>query len=261
MKYIFKNLSEIKNKLAKRHLALLLDFDLTLSPLARDPRHAYLPKAAKNKIGKVVQHIPVVIITGRALGEIKKKANIKKVFYIGSHGLEYNLNGKQEAIAVPNTMLQALKKAQKKFLKISKKYPNIILETKKYSVALGYRMVRPSQIRPLEFSFRKMAVKIKKEGLLSARLDKKTFELRPKVKIDKGVASLFALKTIQNKFHKRFLPIYIGDSQTDEDAFKVLDKRGITVRVGRNKKSAAKWYLKNQKEVNRFLEWLANLLS
>ena len=94
------------------------------------------------------------------------------------------------------------------------------------------------------------------DGLLEARLEKKTFEIRPKMKLNKGTACLLALKTIQNKLGRKMVPIYIGDGQTDEDAFSVLQKSGITIRVCKNNKSSAKWYLHNQSEVNSFLEWL-----
>lgn len=54
------------------------------------------------------------------------------------------------------------------------------------------------------------------------------------------------------------IPVYIGDDKTDEDAFKSLTNC-ITVKVGKSRKSLAKYYLKNTDEVIQFLEWLNNL--
>jgi trehalose 6-phosphate phosphatase len=85
-----------------------------------------------------------------------------------------------------------------------------------------------------------------------------TFELRPEINWNKGDSALFADKHLNEKIGKNFIPIYLGDSDTDEDAFKAL-KDGITIRVGKFEKSAAKWYLKNQKEVEPFLKWLLGL--
>ena len=89
----------------------------------------------------------------------------------------------------------------------------------------------------------------------------KTLELRPKINWDKGDGVLFAEDYFNKKTRKKFVPIYIGDSLTDEDAFAALQKKGITIRVGKNEKSSAKWYLRNQKEVGPFLKWLLSLKS
>jgi trehalose-6-phosphatase len=48
---------------------------------------------------------------------------------------------------------------------------------------------------------------------------------------------------------------------TDETAFKTLNDDGITIRVGRSKKTAAKYYLKGQWEVARFLKHIHNLIE
>jgi trehalose-phosphatase len=49
-------------------------------------------------------------------------------------------------------------------------------------------------------------------------------------------------------------PIYLGDDQTDEDAFQVMKKQGISVYVGpRTSPSEADFFLKNPEEVQEFL--------
>jgi trehalose-6-phosphatase len=50
------------------------------------------------------------------------------------------------------------------------------------------------------------------------------------------------------------VPIYIGDDQTDETAFKALNGSGVTIRVGKSKKTAANYYLKGHWEVLRLLK-------
>src|SRR3989304_3256421 len=50
------------------------------------------------------------------------------------------------------------------------------------------------------------------------------------------------------------LPIYVGDDQTDETAFKSLRKKGITIRVGKSKKTFADYYLKGYWEISRLLQ-------
>ena len=54
------------------------------------------------------------------------------------------------------------------------------------------------------------------------------------------------------------LTVFIGDDQTDEDAFGVLED-GINVRVGFFPATQAKYYVEDSAEVVRFLHWLGGL--
>ena len=132
MKYIFKDLEKIKQKIKKLNFILLLDFDLTLSPLAKNPNHAFLPKSTKEKLKEIISRVPVVIITGRKLGDIKKKVNIKDMLYVGNHGLEHNLN-KKNKIFIPIPVKRALSEAKKELKQKCKVYPKIVFEDKKYA--------------------------------------------------------------------------------------------------------------------------------
>lgn len=55
-------------------------------------------------------------------------------------------------------------------------------------------------------------------------------------------------------FGKRKTPVYVGDDTTDEDAFKAIKGRGVSICVGGNPE--ADYYLKSQGEVKKFLEWI-----
>jgi len=257
MKYVFKDLSNIKNKIKKSGFALLLDFDLTLSPLAKNPNHAFLPETTKDYLKKIATRAPVAIITGRELSDIKKKVNIKEILYVGNHGLEHDLD-KKHKIALDFPFQTALLKAKKELKEKCKAYSGIIFEDKKYVFALGYRLVKKNDVHSLLSILKKFQKDIKQDNLLEARLEKKTFELRPKTGINKGTACRLVLRVMRNKSHKKIMPVYLGDGKTDEDAFLALRGKGITIRVGKNKNSVAGWYVRNQKEVNLFLKWLCN---
>jgi trehalose-phosphatase len=57
-------------------------------------------------------------------------------------------------------------------------------------------------------------------------------------------------------------PIYIGDDSTDEDAFRVLEQRGIGILVSEQPGStAARYSLRDPAEVERFLRALAATLT
>ena len=60
---------------------------------------------------------------------------------------------------------------------------------------------------------------------------------------------------------KNILPVYIGDDSTDEDAFKALKNKGLTIFVGESSDSKAGYYLKNTEEVVKFLRLISDLKS
>ena len=68
----------------------------------------------------------------------------------------------------------------------------------------------------------------------------------------KAVERLTELLAIKTKL----IRIYIGDDQTDEDAFSVLGKDDISIRVGLKKGSRAQYYCRGSGEVVTFLKML-----
>jgi len=254
MKYVFKDLANIKKKLKKSNFALLLDFDLTLSPLAKNPANAILPDDTRILLKKLSNYIYIAIITGRTINDIKKRIKLNDLSFIGNHGLEYEVKGTTKNTSLSALSKQGLKDTKKKFLNIKRKYTGIFVEDKKLTLALHYRLLSPQDKFAFLADVKKIKTELEKYGL-SGIFYKKTLEVRPEAKKDKGTASLFILK----KFGNPKQVIYIGDGKTDEDAFRVLP-HGVTIRVGKSKRSFAKYHVNNIKEVKKFLVWLLSLV-
>jgi len=64
-------------------------------------------------------------------------------------------------------------------------------------------------------------------------------EVRPALHWNKGNAVLW----IWRRLAPKYVPFYIGDDVTDEDAFSALRPYGITVRIGRKTGSHAQYYI------------------
>jgi trehalose-phosphatase len=80
---------------------------------------------------------------------------------------------------------------------------------------------------------------------------KMVLEVRPNVDFHKGEAVREILETFPSKGR---LPIYLGDDQTDEDAFRVLKGKGISVFIGpAGLPSEADFFLRDPDEVHEFL--------
>lgn len=53
--------------------------------------------------------------------------------------------------------------------------------------------------------------------------------------------------------------LYVGDDETDEDVFTLRDAHILTVRVGKKKGSAARYFLKRQEEITEVLRLLVEV--
>jgi len=257
MKKLFDNISEIKMRIEKKGGAvLLLDFDGVLSAIAKTPDEAFISNENIELVKKCVELFPVAVITGRTLEDIKKKMDIKDLFYIASHGLEWEEEGKYHVKPIPKETIAAINSAKERIRPLVSRYPGMILEDKSFMFALHYRIMKPELIDAFIKEATSILEPIVEQNNLRLDHNMKTFELRPDINWDKGDSAIFAEKYFNKKVGGKFIPIYIGDSLTDEDAFKAIREHGITIRIGENKESAAEWYMEDQREVALFLKWL-----
>ena len=88
---LFDHLSNIESRLrASRGVLLFLDFDGTLTPIVEIPYQAVLHPATRLLLERLSQNAPrsVIIVSGRALGDIRERVGLANLTYAGNHGLE-----------------------------------------------------------------------------------------------------------------------------------------------------------------------------
>jgi len=71
-------------------LALLLDYDGTLSPIAPTPALATIPTETKKILERLSNHpdVFIAVISGRSVTDVKGMVGIEGITYAGNHGLE-----------------------------------------------------------------------------------------------------------------------------------------------------------------------------
>lgn len=260
MKYIFADYAAVEKKLKGRNIFLLLDFDGTLSPIARTPQEARLGAAERRFLAELSRdrRFKLAIISGRELLDIRRKVKIKNIVYAANHGLEMRGPGIKFKSPEALNFKRLIKKIEYNLKKRLARLPGILLEGKGLGLALHYRQSRPSDLPGIK----KIFTYIVRPYAASARVrvisGKKVLEIRPALDWDKGKAARLIISTWKKPLgRKPFIAVYIGDDTTDEDAFKALGKEGLTVVVGK-KRSRARYYLKDTKETFAFLKkiWL-----
>jgi trehalose-phosphatase len=255
--YFFDCLPEIDEKLRKaQKFILMFDFDGTLSQIAKTPKKAYLKESTKSLLKKLGEHFYVAVISGRALFDIKSKVGISNLIYAGNHGLQWQIGEKIKTIKFDAKIRKRLLLIKKTFKKLLSSYPGAFVEDKYFTLSVHYRLLDKKICSRFIKDAAKIISPIKKNNTFLVVRAKKTIEIRPKINWDKGSFAGFLVKQLEKKNNCSFLPIYVGDDVTDEDAFTALKKNGITVRVGKRAKSSAQYYIKSQKQVDKFFAWL-----
>lgn len=251
--------SRLQNKI-KTHLkiALFLDFDGTLVPIQKDPAQCFLPENIKEQLRSLTRsgHCYLSVLSGRSLSDIKKRVSIRRIYYGGNHGLD--ISGPNIKYTHPKVILAKpiMDIAKRNLRKEIDDIDGAWLEDKKYTLSLHFRSVKKEDIFSVKRIFYKTVSELSDQKPLAVVKGKKVLELVPNVSWDKGSAALWILKELKVKC----LPIYIGDDQTDENAFKALHKKGTNIRVGKSKKTLADYYLKGYWEISRLLQQIQKFL-
>ncbi|UCD55726.1 MAG: trehalose-phosphatase [Candidatus Omnitrophota bacterium] len=251
---IFRRIEkDIKERIKRaKKIIFFLDYDGTLVPIKKKPAFAGLGKDTRALLSKLAGStcFSVFIISGRSLRDIKKLIGVKRLYYVGNHGIELEgprlkyINRSAKALRI---FIQRAYRALKKKLKIK----GVILENKAYTLSLHYRLVNPDKVPALKKLFKNTIKGLLRQRKIKVTEGKKVLEVRPNTKWNKGKIVNWILKKAKTR---NVLPIYIGDDKTDEDAFKALGKRGISILVSKNRrKTFAQYRLNSPKEVIRFL--------
>lgn len=257
MRYLFDARDELEKRLRKKDLFIFLDYDGTLVPIKESPapEKSLLPEGVKKVLARLKDNGNyVAIVSGRSLKDLKKMAGIEGLIYSGNHGLE--LEGPKISFVNPisakaRTLIRELKY---RLIDELSGIKGAFIEDKGLTLSLHYRLVKGCDIPGLVTLFNSVVRRHVNDGRIRIGKGKKIFEIRPPVKWDKGKMVLWLLARYRFAAgEKEIFPVYIGDDTTDEDGFKVLRNRGLTVFVGKPKRSFAEYYLKDTKEVHRFL--------
>ena len=234
-----------------RRFAIFLDYDGTLTPIVETPDRALLSHDARRLIAELAEVCPVAIVSGRDLRDIRKLVGIDSLIYAGSHGFEITgpggLQVEHEAAGAYLPSLDAAERALKDGLRGMR---GCLVERKRFSIAVHYRLVADEEVSAVEKAVNEAA-----DGHQGLRktYGKKVFELQPALEWNKGEAVLFLLSELRLD-GKDVLPLFIGDDVTDEDAFRALRRRGISVvvrdQVG---PTEARYTLRSPDEVRDFL--------
>ena len=258
MRYLFKDWDKVSSEIQKSpRVFLFFDYDGTLTPIVSRPCQAKFPRTAKTLIKKLQKNpkFTIAIISGRSLKDVKRMVGIKNLIYAGNHGLEIERCSSRVSRPMGDSTRPLIKKIGLCLRENLKHIKGARVEDKTYTLSVHFRLVEPEK----RILVKKILRRVTRPYVLSKRIKlysgKMVLEVRPGVEWDKGKAVLYLLSK-----KKKTLPLYIGDDITDIDAFRAIKPKGISIFVGSPETgSDARYFLKNAKDVEKFIEKLLAL--
>jgi len=243
--------------IAEWSLVIFLDFDGTLTPIVDRPDQAVLSESTRRILRTLRAKVPVAVLSGRELQDVRKRVAVDGIVYAGSHGFDiagpHNIQ-RQEA----TQFFPALDRAEKELREKLGDIAGALVERKRFSIAAHYRQVNGNDFPKLKDAVTDIT---KRHQQLRKMDGKKVYELLPCIDWDKGRAVSWLLPILAPK-RGNIRAIYIGDDRTDEDAFRILEQQGIGILVSEESRpTAAQYSLKDPAEVERFLSLLVSILN
>lgn len=246
----------VRSRLSGQTPVVFLDYDGTLTPIVEDPAKAVLSSDMREALSRLSERSTVAIVSGRDVDTLRDLIGLDTLYYAGSHGFEIaGPEGWDQKLEKGVEFLPEIDAAQGELRDGLADIPGHAVERKRFSIAVHYRRAADEDVAKIEKVVDKV---LSRHGGLRKAESKKVFRLQPNIDWSKGHAVLWLLEKLDLD-HDGALPIYVGDDLTDEDAFRALAGRGLTLAVcgSDDRPTAADYSLSDPDAVKRFLEFLA----
>ncbi|KAI5074803.1 hypothetical protein GOP47_0010764 [Adiantum capillus-veneris] len=270
-----ENFEKLIEAASGKRIFVFLDYDGTLSPIVENPECAFMPDEMRTVVKEIATLFPTAIITGRSREKVYEFVQLPELYYAGSHGMDImgpaegcngckaqgiralNEEGNEVVLFQPASefttiMNEIFKLLEEKASKVS----GAKVEHNKFCVSVHFRRVKEEDWLPLAEQVQHV---LRSYPNLCLTQGRKVLEVRPLIMWNKGKALDFLLKTLGFGSRSDVFPIYIGDDQTDEDAFKTVVRRkhGLAILVSNVvKETNATSSLQDPNEVLEFLQLL-----
>jgi trehalose 6-phosphate phosphatase len=240
MQYLLSQASRsILKSLAQERTLYAFDFDGTLSPIAKHPGMAGMREKTRILLSRLAAQYPCVIVSGRARADLLGKlGSVQVTRAIGNHGAETEAAERTPRRRAPQS---------KRSLELElASLPGVWVEDKGLSLTLHYRQSQKAEAR---------------RRILAATRDLKqvrVFGGKQVVNVVPDKAPTRSSAGRRTRSPECNWVLYVGDDENDEDAF-ALEGNIVPVRIGRKRRSCARYYLRTQAEIDELLELLVLL--
>ena len=249
----------------RRPLGLVSDMDGTLSLIAPTPDAATVTPRARALLAALAERLALVaLVSGRAAADLRARAGLASLVYVGNHGVERweneQVRVRPEAARYQPALVAALAELQPQLL------PGMLLEDKGVTASLHYRQAADPDA--VHRAMKPVVDRVSAAHGLRASEGRMIFEIRPPVEIDKGTA----FRELVAEYGLA-AAVFLGDDTTDADALRAaraLRASGdcYAVAVGVDApgtpdvvRASSDFLVPGVEGVEDFLAWLLDALS
>jgi trehalose 6-phosphate phosphatase len=232
--------SDVLARFAWSNVLLAFDYDGTLAPIVADPSRAVMRATTRDLLDRVCEHYPVIVISGRAQADVRALlGDVAVRDVVGNHGIEPWTGTPRLAEEVQRWVPRLAERLAG--------WKGVHIEDKVYSLAIHYRQSREK--RRARAAIQDATRELGDVRIIGGKL---VVNVLPRDAPHKGIAL-----EREREGWGCDTAIYVGDDDTDEDVF-ALDQPGrlLSVRVGMKRTSAAHYFVRDQKAIDRLLRAL-----
>lgn len=233
----------------RRRPLLAFDFDGTLAPIVARPGDARLSKGVSTRLAALAAQLPVAIVTGRRIDDVRGRLGFEPHFIVGNHGAEEDSSGAADEPFEALSRLQVRLLDQVPALTAA----GVTVEDKGHSLALHYRLSRA----------REKALQLITELLAGHDQSLKVFGGKLVVNVVRQSApdKAEAVRALLLRSGAA-CAIFAGDDVNDEPVFAAASEDWLTIRVGRDDpQSKAQFFLDSPGEMAMLFDRMVSLVA
>lgn len=223
------------------------DFDGTLAPICPLPDQVRMAPAIAGAFTALSARLPVALITGRSIADVTPRLEGSPRWVVGNHGVEGMPGVDQDMLARHRATSRAW---QDQLAAAGPLDEGTFVEDKTYTLCLHYRLA-PDQEAARARLLERIARLEPQPHIVTGKC---VLNLLPQGSADKFIA----LERLAAAYGNG-RAFFIGDDDTDESVFRRAPANWVTVRVGADKPSAARFVVPDQLAVQDVLELLLAL--
>jgi trehalose 6-phosphate phosphatase len=235
--------------LARRHALFAFDFDGTLAPIRDRPEDVRIAPSLAGKLSRLAAKVPVAIVTGRRIDDVRQRLGFVPHAIVGSHGAEDHADPRAtskwaDALSPLRVHLLA---SRRELMQAGVK-----VEDKAQSIALHYRTAPDPDVA-------------------RAAIDKALSRMPPAVRrfdgkdvvnivVAQAPDKAVAVRTLLEELGCDAL-FFAGDDLNDEPVFEAAQADWVTVKIGPDASSRARFCLHDQAQVESAVDGLLAVLE
>ncbi|HTW43274.1 MAG TPA: trehalose-phosphatase [Solirubrobacteraceae bacterium] len=197
--------------------AVLLDIDGTLAPIVRHAADAHVPEATRTLLIEIARRYRVVgCVSGRRASTARQIVAIGTIAYVGNHGGELLRPGATSPVVAPELAAWTARVREFTDRVYTSELQRVRVRSEDKEAIAAFHWRGAPDEDAAERAVQEIARRAEQEGL-AAHWGRKVLEVRPPVRLDKGLGIAELLRGDEVA-----AAMYVGDDTTDLDAFRGL---------------------------------------